>query len=279
MPQDQGQLRHLLTLLAELQQRRLARVRVQHLRDPIQHAPVLLAEVRIRPGVGPGAPHHAAGPTAVIRPAERVPAAEIIAPSIPVRPTRPAAGAATATVVSLLLLLLLLLSRGVGVRPIRGPVVLLTAVAVVLLLPISGLLLLLLLLCLLLLLLWMVVRPLVREVLMHGGRRPADAFQAHAADRHRCACARKGRKCGGGGVDVIVMEVAPNEVAPAISAVFSSCSCVLGVRSWKISALVGSAQRDYKIVAAFRAPAKWDLCASALVCDRSVRGKILQLER
>jgi hypothetical protein len=47
MPQNQGQLRHLLPLLTQLQQRRLARRRIEHLRNPLQHLAILLADLPI----------------------------------------------------------------------------------------------------------------------------------------------------------------------------------------------------------------------------------------
>ena len=42
MPQHQGQLRHLLPFLAQLQQRRLARVHIHQLRNVLQHPLVLV---------------------------------------------------------------------------------------------------------------------------------------------------------------------------------------------------------------------------------------------
>lgn len=47
MPEDQGKLGHLLPLLAQLQKRRLPRVRLHQLGNPLQHAPVLLGHANL----------------------------------------------------------------------------------------------------------------------------------------------------------------------------------------------------------------------------------------
>ena len=51
MPEDQSQLGHLLALLAQLQQGRLARCGLHKLRNPVEHAPVLLRHADIRVGL------------------------------------------------------------------------------------------------------------------------------------------------------------------------------------------------------------------------------------
>ena len=72
MPQYQRQLRHLLPLLAQLQQRRLARIRIQHLRNPLQHPPIVLADLSgpakdtIRPMIQPVAISATAQSTAAL---------------------------------------------------------------------------------------------------------------------------------------------------------------------------------------------------------------------
>jgi hypothetical protein len=51
MPEDQSQLGHLLALLAQLQQGRLARCGLHKLRNPVEHAPVLFRHADIRVGL------------------------------------------------------------------------------------------------------------------------------------------------------------------------------------------------------------------------------------
>ena len=51
MPEDQSQLGHLLALLAQFQQGRLARCGLHKLRNPIEHAPVLLCHAHLRVGL------------------------------------------------------------------------------------------------------------------------------------------------------------------------------------------------------------------------------------
>lgn len=53
MPQNQRQLRNLFPLLAKLEERRLSRVGIEHLSDPVQDLAVVLAHLLIRA-------HHAA---------------------------------------------------------------------------------------------------------------------------------------------------------------------------------------------------------------------------
>ncbi len=62
MPQYECQLRHLLPLLAELKQRTLSGLVVQHLRDPLQHLPILVTDLCI------SSRYHAARPMLEVAP-------------------------------------------------------------------------------------------------------------------------------------------------------------------------------------------------------------------